>query len=211
MDSNIPRAIYSGNCKCDMFLEEAEPVAADRNAPVSLFVLLGIALFWAMSYLDAHAGGFNSLVYRPNSVKKMEPHPEEPQWFFAGQLAYNQTCMPCHQPNGSGTPGMYPPLTGSEWVNDPDPSRMIRIMLDGLTGPISVKGEQWPGTAVMPAFRASGPTDEQLANISSYVRNAWGNKAPRVREEEVAQVRNATSGRTAPWTEEELLRLPLKQ
>lgn len=196
----------------DRSLDDAEPAAADRNPPISLFVLLGVAVFLAMTYLEAHAGGFSALVYKPfKSTKKMAPPSEKPEWFFAGQLAYSQTCLPCHQPNGAGTPGMYPPLAGSEWVIDPDPSRMIRIMLDGLSGPIRVKGEQWPGTTLMPGFRTSGPTDEQLANIASYVRNAWGNSAPRVHEEEVAQIRSATLTRTAPWTEEEFPHIPLKQ
>lgn len=191
---------------------ETEPVAANGSAPVSLYAVFGVALFWGMSYLDIHAGGFNALVYRPyKSISELGSRPEQPIWFFAGTKAYSQTCMPCHQPNGMGTAGMYPPLAGSEWVNESDPSRMIRIMLDGLIGPIRVKGEQWPGTSSMPGFRSSGPTDEDLANIASYVRNAWGNRATRVSEDDVARVREETLNRRVAWSGDELLQMPLKQ
>ena len=110
-----------------------------------------------------------------------------------------------------GTPGSYPPLAGSEWVNQSDPSRMIRIMLDGLNGPITVKGQQWPGTAVMPAFRDAGLTDDDLANIATYVRKTWGNNAPAVHPEQVAAIKETTGIRVGrAWTAEELMSIPLK-
>ena len=196
--------------------EDPEPSAASRGLPVWPFVALALGLFMGMVYLDNHAGGFSPVVYRPytssNEVAEMSPIDPAQKSFLAGMGSYGQTCFACHQPNGMGTPGSFPPLAGSEWVTEPDPSRMIRIMLDGLTGPITVKGVQWPGTTLMPGFRGTGPTDEDLANIATFVRKSWGNNAPAVTPEQVTAVKNETANHAGrAWTAAELLQVSLKQ
>jgi mono/diheme cytochrome c family protein len=196
--------------------DDPEPSAVEGTLPVSIFIVLALGLFCGMVYLDNHAGGFNPVVYRPyissNQVASLTPLDPAQKSFFAGQGIYSQTCFACHQSSGLGTPGMYPPLAGSEWVNEPDPSRMIRIMLDGLTGPITVKAQQWPGTTLMPGFRGVGPSDEDLANIATFVRKSWGNNAPAVTPEQVKAVKEATANHAGrSWTAAELLQVQLKQ
>jgi mono/diheme cytochrome c family protein len=103
---------------------------------------------------------------------------------------------------------LFPPLAGAEWVLEKDPSRLIRIVLDGIQGPIQVKGQAYNNA--MPPWR---PTlnDEEIAQVLTYVRQSWGNDASGVKPAEVAKVRKDTASRTAPWTAAELLQIPLGQ
>lgn len=95
-------------------------------------------------------------------------------------------CGACHGQNGEGGPAG-PPLAGSEWVNGPV-SNLILIQLRGLTGPIEVKGVVYDQfvAGMMPLAHQ---TDEQIADVLTYVRNSFGNKAPAVKPEEVAAMR----------------------
>lgn len=120
-----------------------------------------------------------------------------------GAKIYAATCAACHQPNGLGTPGQFPPLAGSEWVTGSE-ERLVRIILHGLVGEIEVEGETFTGA--MPTW---GPTfkDEELAAVATYVRRSWGNTAPPVARVTVTRVRLAHLGRRAPWTAKELATL----
>jgi mono/diheme cytochrome c family protein len=66
-----------------------------------------------------------------------------------GATIYDMACLPCHQPEGKGLPGVYPPLAGSEWVRG-DSARLIKILLHGLTGPIMVPGRDFGGADAVP-------------------------------------------------------------
>jgi mono/diheme cytochrome c family protein len=191
--------------------EDPEPTVGHVGVPVWVFVALAILLFWAMTYLDHHAGGFSPVVYQrftsSNQLVKLVPYDPVQDKINKGYAVYNRpTCAACHQPNGMGTPGQFPPLSGSEWVLAKDPSRMIRIVLDGATGPMTVKGASFNGTMV--AWKML--PDEEIADVISYVRNSFGNSAPTVTPQQVAAIRNETANRTAAWTAEELLKVPLK-
>lgn len=101
-----------------------------------------------------------------------------------GAKAYT-TCLPCHQANGEGLPGAFPPLAGSEWVNGPA-ENLIRIQLRGLMGPIKVKGAQY--NSVMPPNAAM--SDEDIAAVLTYIRSNFGNNAPTVTPEQVKALRS---------------------
>jgi mono/diheme cytochrome c family protein len=90
-------------------------------------------------------------------------------------------------------------LAKSDWVAG-DVQTLIKITMHGLAGPTKVQGKDY-GLVPMPPM---GLDDQQLADVLTYVRNAFGNKAPAVKVEEVKAVRDATKGRTAPWTAVEL-------
>jgi len=94
------------------------------------------------------------------------------------------TCAACHQANGEGIPGAFPPLADSEWVNGPA-SNLIRIQLRGLQGPITVKGTLY--NSVMPAQNAQ--SDEDIAAVLTYIRSSFGNKASAVTAEQVKEFR----------------------
>lgn len=193
--------------------EDAEPSAARGPLPIWIFIALAVLLFWGMVYLDNHAGGFNSVVYRPygssNELALMVPIDPSQKDFFAGMQVYNKpTCGACHQPNGQGTAGTFPPLVASEWVTEADPARVIRIILDGLTGPVQVKGAAY--NSQMPGWRAQ-LSEEEIAQVATYIRKAWGNNAPAVSTEQVAAIKKETAGRGgALWTADELLKIELK-
>ena len=116
-----------------------------------------------------------------------------------GQAIYEGLCLNCHQAAGQGLAGVYPPLAGSEWVAG-DVKRLARIVMHGLAGPTQVGGKDY-GLIPMPPM---GLDDQQLADVLTYVRKSFGNKAPTVKLDDVKAVRDATKGRTAPWSAAEL-------
>lgn len=120
----------------------------------------------------------------------------------SGRTHYATVCAACHQPHGGGVPGAFPPLAESEWVRG-DPAKLIRIVLQGVYGPIEVCGQSWnlamPGQALNPLL-----DDQKIAAILSYVRNAWGNEGAVIDAQQVAAVRGQTQGRMLPWTVAEL-------
>jgi nitrite reductase (NO-forming) len=119
-----------------------------------------------------------------------------------GQKVYMMVCFACHQPTGAGLPGMFPPLAGSDWVNAPKPDRIIRFVLQGITGPINLNGKPFTTPApIMPPQNTL--SDKQIADALTYVRNSFGNKASAVTTEQVAAIR-ASEKRTAPWTEADI-------
>ena len=104
----------------------------------------------------------------------------------AGQVLFAGTCSTCHQPSGEGMPGVFPPLAKSS-VLAATPKRIVDIMLHGLTGPISVNGHDY--NSMMPA--QTQLTDDEVANIGTYVLNSWGNPGGRILKDEVAARRKA--------------------
>lgn len=103
----------------------------------------------------------------------------------ADGAALYATCSACHQANGAGIPGAFPPLAESEWVNGPV-ENLIRIQLRGLMGPITVKGVTY--NSVMPANAAL--SDEEIAAVLTHVRSNFGNNASAVTAAQVAAHRS---------------------
>ncbi len=185
-----------------------EPTAeAGRPIPVLLVGLLGLMVYWGALYLADYGGHFSPLVHNPSmtvaDLKNLQPKSATDELTAEGAKVYKMYCSPCHQPTGLGAPGIAPPLAGSEWVNAPGPHRMIRIALNGLQGPITVKGQ--PFALAMPPWR-DVMTDEQLAAVLSFVRGNkdWGNNASPVAVDEVKKVREETADRGIQWTADEL-------
>jgi mono/diheme cytochrome c family protein len=116
--------------------------------------------------------------------------------------AYATVCQACHQADGKGMPGAFPPLAGSSWMTG-DPETPVRIVLLGLSGEIEVNGAKY--NAVMPP--PAGMTDETIAEAVSHARTSFGNSASKVDAAFVKQVRDSLAGRTNPWTAAELTAL----
>lgn len=98
----------------------------------------------------------------------------------AGGQLFAGTCSVCHQANGAGLPGVFPPLAQSDYLNS-DPQRSIGVLLRGLSGKVSVNGKDFD--SVMPAMNQLN--DDEVANILTYVLNSWGNKGGRILASEV--------------------------
>jgi mono/diheme cytochrome c family protein len=103
-----------------------------------------------------------------------------------GQVVYQSTCLPCHQVDGLGVPNMNPPLSKTKWVLG-DKGKLALIVLKGLPGgQIDIDGDTFHNP--MPA-QASALSDQQIADVLTYVRNNFGNKASAVTAGEVKAVR----------------------
>ncbi len=124
-----------------------------------------------------------------------------------GQKTYMMVCFACHQPTGTGLPNMFPPLAGSDWVVAPKPDRLIRMVLHGFTGPIKVNDKPFQTPAPLMPPQGATMNDEQIANVLTYVRNAFGNQAEMVTPEQVKTIRETEKARTAMWTEAEILKI----
>lgn len=120
---------------------------------------------------------------------------------FHGEAA----CFGCHSPDGSGVMGLGPPLDESEWVTG-DPEVFAKLLLHGITGPLHVNGKLYETPAEMPALNANPLfTDAKIADIMTYSRNAWSNKASAVSTELVKDIRASTTAQTGrPYTEADL-------
>ena len=103
----------------------------------------------------------------------------------AGKQLFTGTCSVCHQANGEGLPGVFPPLAKSDYLAKQDRNHLISIPLHGLTGKVTVNGKEYD--SVMPPM--SQLTDDEVANLLTYVLNSWGNPGGQVTKEEVAKVR----------------------
>jgi mono/diheme cytochrome c family protein/glucose/arabinose dehydrogenase len=126
------------------------------------------------------------------------------QWQRGGAI-YNQegSCGTCHQPDGKGLPAaLFPPLAESEWVTG-NIEQLIDITLHGLTGPIEVNGKSYPGNVPMPGF-SKMLTDNQIADVLTYIRNAFGDNASKVSAAQVEAVRTAKNAPDTFWTAEKL-------
>lgn len=116
-----------------------------------------------------------------------------------GEQTFQTVCAACHQANAQGLPGAFPPLAASEWINT-DVETPVRVLIAGLSGPVTVKGTAY--NSMMPP--PPGLDDEKIAQVLTYVRSHFENKASAVTKEQVAGVRAALAGRTQPFTATEL-------
>ena len=99
----------------------------------------------------------------------------------SGKAVYASACFACHGLAGAGIPGAFPPLEKSDFLMA-DKERSIDVVLKGLSGPITVNGQQY--NSVMPA--QANLKDEEIADVLTYVRNSFGNKGDAVSAAEVA-------------------------
>lgn len=163
-------------------------------------VIVGIGVFLGVNFTIGHA-----IIPTAGSVTNisdgLEPPIYPPDTAAAVPTGgpYQTVCATCHQAEGQGVPGAFPPLAGSEWILGA-PETPIRIVLLGLTGEIEVKGVKY--NAIMPPPPAL--SDEQVAEAVTYARTHFGNKASEVDAALVKQVRESLAGRTTSWTAQEL-------
>lgn len=100
-----------------------------------------------------------------------------------GKRVYESNCQACHQANGEGIASAFPPLAKSDYIAA-QPLRLVDAVVNGLAGSISVNGKLYNGE--MPAMRMS---DEDVANVATFVLNSWGNPGGRIRADAVAKQR----------------------
>jgi len=120
------------------------------------------------------------------------PHREKDnlreEMISAGEKVYATNCASCHQGNGKGAPPRYPTLAGTEWVTG-DKQRLISVIVNGLEGPIEVNGEPYNGAMPSHDFLS----DEEVAEVATYIRQNFGNDASAVSVRDVQRMRNSPS------------------
>ncbi|KAA2239156.1 c-type cytochrome [Chitinophaga agrisoli] len=124
-----------------------------------------------------------------------------------GNHIFKTVCQTCHGADGEGIQSLAPPLNQSQWVLG-DKNKMISIVLYGLTGPVPVNGKVYKAPEVSGEMPGIGSNDEfsddDIAQVISFIRNAWTNKAEKVTEKDIQQIRQQYKGRQKSFTVEEL-------
>ena len=178
--------------------------------PVALFALFFLMLFSSLMYLEGQAGGFSEKVYPPYSglaqldnEQFRDPNEERR---LRGVKIFNANCSPCHQTSGLGVAGQFPPIAGSDWVNAKGPGRVIRIVLNGVQGPIKVNN--LPFNNAMVPWKDT-MNDEDIAAVITFIRGNkdWGNTAGAVTPEQVSAIRAKIKSQPAAWNPDDLLKV----
>ena len=182
------------------------PILREQNEPREGFepiqpaaIAFGLIVFFCGYYLATYNGDFRGDVYNEHRGESATAKPKPIDPAVLGQRLFAGKCVACHQPDGMGRPGQFPPLAQSEWLLGP-PEIPVRIVLFGLQGDINVAGQNFNGN--MPAF-GDQLKDEQIAAVLTHVRQQWGNHADPIPTELVTKLRKADQ-RKKPWTADEL-------
>jgi mono/diheme cytochrome c family protein len=123
----------------------------------------------------------------PAGTPEPKVTPPAPAQMAEGKKLYDGACLACHEDDGSGAPRIYPPLPGNANLQSADALSALRIILDGAE---TVTTPRAPNKGSMPGYAAK-MTDQQIADVTNYIRNAWGNAAPLVTADQVAKARRA--------------------
>ncbi|MGV3660342.1 MAG: c-type cytochrome [Prosthecobacter sp.] len=172
---------------------------------------------WSQAAAKTAADRLAGIAEKPQAEFTVVPAPDHldaaaKKQFVAGQEVYNREglCMTCHRGDGGGLPPAFPSIASSPWVTE-DKERLIKLVLFGLMGPLEVNGKKFDGQVPMTPF-AGMLKDEEVANVLTFVRNHFGNKADAVSAAEVKAVRSAQPGRMMFYTVDELLKQhPMKK
>src|SRR5437764_6397648 len=195
--------------------EKREPRVGLEPLSIWLIAVYGLAIFFGGAYLGRFSGTFSGDSLDPALVpaakkaaaagpgggqQAAELSPAE-----RGKKVFLANCATCHQATGLGVPGQYPPLAGSEFVIN-GTRRPAMIVLKGLEGPLTVKGGHF-GTAVMQPWDKT-LTDQKIADVLTYIRSEWGNKASPVTAEQIAGLRKELANHPGSWHEADLQGVP---
>lgn len=141
------------------------------------------------------------ITYKDKEAKWVSSDKNLQKQYRKGRAIYETSCGACHQLHGKGLENMAPQLAKSDWIKDEE--RLISVALHGVTGPIKVNGKDVTDVPpIMPGH--SFLNDEQVADVLTYIRNAWGNREDAIAKESVAAIRKKHGTRFMPWTEAEL-------
>ena len=181
--------------------ENEDPEETVRPMPLVVLLLAVGMVLWAVIYI-LNTEPLTLSRYGDQRTRAELSGPAAPAAGAAvdGKAIFAAQCAACHQATGAGLPGVFPPLDGSEWVHG-DPRVLANILLHGVTGPITVKGNKYQGA--MPAFAQL--SDAELAGIASFIRGNWSNKAEPLQAELFAKER-ADGKRTTPFEGEAALK-----
>src|SRR5437660_10489678 len=188
--------------------EKREPRVGLEPLSIWLIAIYGLAVFFGGAYLGRYSGNFSGDALDPyggepqamkkaggpqgaQQVAELSPHDR-------GKKIFSANCQTCHQANGLGVAGQYPPLAGSEFTTGGS-RRPAMIVLKGLQGPVTVKGQKF-GAAVMQPWDKT-LTDQKIDDVLIDERSERGNSASAVTAEQVAALRKELASHPEPFTE----------
>jgi len=173
-------------------------------APLVFVFVFGCLIFVCSIQLSLTTNSFQ--LHPPVEVVELSPEEKEAlrleRKISSGEKIFAGRCASCHQANGLGIEGQFPPLADSEWVAA-DPAVIASIILKGLKGEIVVNGKTY-GTSAAVNMAAVPISDREIANVSTYVRQAWGNTSSEVTEDFVSELRAEQSVKQDQWVGDEL-------
>ena len=187
--------------------ENADPEEAIRPMPwLAAVVAIGMVIF-GIVYLLMNPAIERTDLGDMRTVADLRPTAQAaaPGAAVDGGTIFAANCAACHQANGQGLPGVFPPLAGSEWVVG-DPQVLANILLHGVSGKIEVAGQSFDG--MMPAFAQL--SDAEIAGVLTHIRSTWGNQSEAISADFVASEREAGSARTTPFEGGEALKALIK-
>src|SRR5437870_9139642 len=195
--------------------EKREPRVGAEPLSIWLIAIYGLAVFFGGTYLGRYSGNYMSAgldpMGAPPTTKKAAAGPgggeqaAELSPRDRGKKIFAANCQTCHQANGLGVAGQYPPLAGSEFTTGGS-RRPAMIVLKGLQGPVTVKGQKF-GAAVMQPWDKT-LTDQKIADVLTYERSEWGNSASAVTGEQIAALRKELANHPESFTEPDLQGVP---
>src|SRR5438132_8090483 len=195
--------------------EKREPRVGAEPLSIWLIAVYGLAVFFGGAYLGRYSGNFSGEALdpyggEPQAMKKVTGPPGPGQAAELsprdrGKKIFAANCQTCHQANGLGVPGQYPPLAGSEFTTGGS-RRPAMIVLKGLQGPVKVKGQQF-GSAVMQPWDKT-LTDQKIADVLTYERSEWGNNASPVTAEQISALRKELANHPESFNAPEILGAP---
>jgi mono/diheme cytochrome c family protein len=195
--------------------EKREPRVGREPLSIWLIAIYGLAVFFGGAYLGRYSGNFSSggldPMGAPPPARKAAAGPAGGEQVAElsprdrGKKIFAANCQTCHQANGQGVAGQYPPLAGSEFTTGGS-RRPAMIVLKGLQGPVTVKGQKF-GTAVMQPWDKT-LTDPKIADVLTYERSEWGNNASAVTAEQIAALRKELASHPESFTEPDILAVP---
>lgn len=180
--------------------ENPEPYERSRPVPWAMLLLVALVTAFGVTYIALSDLDAPSALGDGRELAELRALPATAGTGSAidGAAIYAARCTACHQPTGAGLPGVFPPLAGSEWVTG-EARTLAALVLHGVTGSISVKGTTYNGA--MPAFKEH-LSDAEVAAVLTHLRSQWGHSANAIDAAAVAQVRQDTAGRKAPFNGE---------
>ena len=196
--------------------EKREPRVGAEPLSIWLIAVYGLAVFFGGAYLGRYSGNFSGEALDPyggeaHAMKKAAGGPAGGEQAAEltprdrGKKIFAANCQTCHQATGLGVAGQYPPLAGSEFTTGGS-RRPGMIVLKGLQGPVTVKGQKF-GSAVMQPWDKT-LTDQKIADVLTYERSDWGNSASPVTAEQIAALRKELASHPESFTEPDLMAIP---
>jgi mono/diheme cytochrome c family protein len=175
--------------------EMAEPRDGIRPTPVTFLILCFFFTMWGGWYIGNYAGDWTGtgMSEHAGAAEVVPQAPQDPM--VLGAEVYN-ACTQCHQADGKGLAGQFPPLANSEWVNG-DERTLAAILINGIQGDFTVAGQKY--NSQMPAWK-DNYNDEEIAAVLTYIRASFGNKSGPVSKALVEAVRKEI-GTQGPWSE----------